>query len=80
MVDIKCNLKELGVIECFEYMVIGEDVLFFKLVLDVFFRVVEFLDVDFKVCIVIEDIRNGSLVVKVVGMYCFGFVNFDYLL
>lgn len=78
MVDIKRNLKELGVTECFEYMVTGEDVLSSKPAPDVFLRAAELLDVDPKVCIVIEDTRNGSLAAKAAGMYCFGFANPDY--
>ncbi|WP_025197567.1 HAD family hydrolase, partial [Streptococcus agalactiae] len=78
MVDIKRNLKELGVTECFEYMVTGEDVSSSKPAPDVFLRAAELLDVDPKVCIVIEDTRNGSLAAKAAGMYCFGFANPDY--
>ncbi|HGA3404004.1 TPA: HAD family hydrolase [Streptococcus agalactiae] len=78
MVDIKRNLKELGVAECFEYMVTGEDVSSSKPAPDVFLRAAELLDVDPKVCIVIEDTRNGSLAAKAAGMYCFGFANPDY--
>ena len=78
MVDIKRNLKELGVAEYFEYMVTGEDVSSSKPAPDVFLRAAELLDVDPKVCIVIEDTRNGSLAAKAAGMYCFGFANPDY--
>ncbi|HIC0828054.1 TPA: HAD family hydrolase [Streptococcus agalactiae] len=78
MVDIKRNLKELGVTECFEYMITGEDVSSSKPAPDVFLRAAELLDVDPKVCIVIEDTRNGSLAAKAAGMYCFGFANPDY--
>ncbi|HFH7435788.1 TPA: HAD family hydrolase [Streptococcus agalactiae] len=78
MVDIKRNLKELGVTESFEYMVTGEDVSSSKPAPDVFLRAAELSDVDPKVCIVIEDTRNGSLAAKAAGMYCFGFANPDY--
>lgn len=76
--EIIRNLTELGLVDCFQVLVSGEEVERSKPNPDVFLRAAELLKADPKECIVIEDTRNGALAAKAAGMYCYGFENPDY--
>ena len=76
--NITRDLTELGVAECFEHMVTGDDVAHSKPAPDVFLKAAELLGVAPEICTVIEDTKNGSRAAKAAGMYCFGFANPDY--
>ena len=76
--EIIRNLEELGLSDCFEIKVSGEEVAHSKPEPDVYLYAAELLGVDPKVCLAIEDTKNGSKSAKAAGMYVYGFENPDY--
>ncbi len=76
--EIIRNLEELGLSDCFEIKVSGEEVAHSKPEPDVYLYAAELLGVDPKVCLAIEDTKNGSKSAKAAGMSVYGFENPDY--
>lgn len=76
--DIIRNLTALGLLDCFEVLVSGEEVARSKPAPDIFLKAAEWLSVDPKTCLVIEDTKHGSQAAKAAQMTCIGFANPDY--
>lgn len=76
--DIIRNLTALGLLDCFEVLVSGEEVARSKPAPDIFLKAAELLRVDPKTCLVIEDTKHGSQAAKAAQMTCIGFANPDY--
>lgn len=76
--DIIRNLTALGLLDCFEVLVSGEEVARSKPAPDIFLKAAEWLSVDPKTCLVIEDSKHGSQAAKAAQMTCIGFANPDY--
>lgn len=76
--DIIRNLTALGLLDCFEVLVSGEEVAHSKPAPDIFLKAAEWLSVDPKTCLVIEDTKHGSQAAKAAQMTCIGFANPDY--
>ncbi|HEL0215876.1 TPA: HAD family hydrolase [Streptococcus equi subsp. zooepidemicus] len=76
--DIIRNLTALGLLDCFEVLVSGEEVASSKPAPDIFLKAAEWLSVDPKTCLVIEDTKHGSQAAKAAQMTCIGFANPDY--
>lgn len=76
--EIIRNLKALGLADCFEVMVSGEEVLHSKPAPDTYLYAAKLLGVDPELCFAIEDTKNGSQAAKSAGMYVYGFENPDY--
>ncbi|HEL0613505.1 TPA: HAD family hydrolase [Streptococcus equi subsp. zooepidemicus] len=76
--DIIRNLTALGLLDCFEVLVSGEEVAHSKPAPDIFLKAAELLRVAPKTCLVIEDTKHGSQAAKAAQMTCIGFANPDY--
>lgn len=76
--DIIRNLTVLGLLDCFEVLVSGEEVTHSKPAPDIFLKAAELLRVNPKTCLVIEDTKHGSQAAKAAQMTCIGFANPDY--
>ncbi|HEL1172468.1 TPA: HAD family hydrolase [Streptococcus equi subsp. zooepidemicus] len=76
--DIIRNLTALGLLDCFGVLVSGEEVARSKPAPDIFLKAAEWLSVDPKTCLVIEDTKHGSQAAKAAQMTCIGFANPDY--
>lgn len=74
---IEYNIGQLGLLDCFQLLCSGEDVVHPKPAPDIFLKVARVLEVSPKECIVIEDSHNGVLAAKAAGMQCLGFANPD---
>lgn len=71
-------MDSLGIKDCFQALVSGEEVEHSKPEPDVFLKAAEELGKTPKNCLVFEDTRNGSLAAQRAGMYVVGFSNPDY--
>lgn len=71
-------MDSLGIKDCFQALVSGEEVEHSKPDPDVFLKAAEELGKTPKNCLVVEDTRNGSLAAQRAGMYVVGFSNPDY--
>ncbi|MHC5217981.1 HAD family hydrolase [Enterococcus sp. LJL128] len=76
--EILYNMKELGLLPCFDALVSGEEVENSKPAPDVFLEAAKQIDVLPENCLAFEDTKNGSLAVKRAGMFCVGFKNPEY--
>lgn len=76
--DILQSLEALGIIDCFDQIVSGEEVAHSKPAPDVYLAASRQLGFDSKNCLAFEDTKNGSLSAKRAGMYVVGFANPDY--
>lgn len=76
--EIKANLQALGLTDCFEITVSGEEVAHSKPAPDIFLKAAELLKTSPSDCLVFEDTKNGSRAAKAAGMTCIGFANPDY--
>lgn len=65
---VLCKLYVVGLLLFFEVVVISSDVVYFKLVLDIYLLVVQKLGKVFVCCLVLEDLLVGICVVVGVGM------------
>lgn len=76
--EIVRAMTELGLIDCFEALVSGEEVAHSKPEPDVFLEAAAQLGVAASDSIIIEDTKNGSLAARRAGAYVIGFENPDY--
>lgn len=65
----------LGIKECFDVLVSGENIANPKPSPDIFLKAAEILGVDGSRCIVIEDSANGVKAAKAAGIACVGYIN-----
>lgn len=65
----------LGIKECFDVLVSGENIANPKPSPDIFLKAAESLGVDVGRCLVIEDSANGVKAAKAAGMACVGYIN-----
>ncbi|MFY9176767.1 MAG: HAD family hydrolase [Caldicoprobacterales bacterium] len=72
---IQLVLKKLGITECFQVIVSGDDVEKGKPEPDIFLKAAELLKVRPQDCIVLEDSAHGVNAAKRAGMKCIGFIN-----
>lgn len=72
---IELVLKKLGITECFQAIVSGDDVEKGKPEPDIFLKAAELLKVSPENCIVLEDSGHGVNAAKKAGMKCIGFIN-----
>ncbi len=72
---INRNVNNLGIKDCFERLVSGENVANPKPAPDVFLKAAEAIGVSPGECIVIEDSDNGVKAAKAAGMVCVGYAN-----
>lgn len=72
---IELVLKKLGIIDCFQVIVSGDDVEKGKPEPDIFLKAAELLKVSPENCIVLEDSEHGVNAAKKAGMKCIGFIN-----
>lgn len=72
---IELVLKKLGIIDCFQVIVSGDDVEKGKPEPDIFLKAAELLKVAPENCIVLEDSEHGVNAAKKAGMKCIGFIN-----
>lgn len=75
MINIKKNVVNLGISECFDTLVSGIGLRAPKPAPDIFLKAAEELKVLPNECIVIEDSCNGTRAAKAAGMACLGFIN-----
>lgn len=75
MSKINRNLKDLGLEDCFEVKVSGQDIGKSKPDPGVFLEAAKQLGVENSQCIVIEDSMNGVLAASNANMSCLGFIN-----
>ncbi len=68
-------LDKMGITQCFDVIVSGEEVVNGKPAPDIFLRAAELLKVEPRNCIVLEDSRNGVNAAKDAGMKCIGYIN-----
>lgn len=74
-VFIELILKNLEIIDFFDVIVSGDDVLKSKPEPDIFLRASKLLGVEPKDCMVIEDSEHGVKAAKSAGMKCIGYIN-----
>ena len=72
---IELVLKKLGITECFQVIVSGDEVEKGKPEPDIFLKAAELLKVSPENCIVLEDSQHGVNAAKNAGMKCIGFIN-----
>ncbi len=72
---IELVLKKLGITECFQVIVSGDEVEKGKPEPDIFLKAAELLKVSPENCIVLEDSQHGVNAAKKAGMKCIGFIN-----
>ena len=72
---IERTAKSLGVDDCFDVYVSGEQLKRPKPAPDIFIKAAELLGVSPSECIVIEDSGNGVNAAKAAGMACVGYIN-----
>jgi len=70
-------LIKFNLIDCFQYIVSGEEVAKGKPAPDIYIEAAKQLGVNTEHCIVIEDSRNGVLAAKNAGMKCIGYRNIN---
>ena len=75
--DIAYCMASLGLTECFQVLLSGEQVTKPKPAPDTFLEAAKMLGADPSDCVVVEDSRNGTRAAKAAGMYCVGFYNPD---
>jgi HAD superfamily hydrolase (TIGR01509 family) len=73
--NIDLILQKLNIVEYFDLIVSGEQVIKGKPEPDIFLTVSEHYHINPNDCIVIEDSKNGVLAAKAAGMYCVGYYN-----
>ncbi|GAB2022053.1 HAD family hydrolase [Pseudolactococcus yaeyamensis] len=76
--EIVRAMTDLGLVDYFEVLVSGEEVVRSKPAPDVFLAAAERLGVSAQDAIIIEDTKNGSLAARRAGAYVIGFENPDY--
>ncbi|MGC6769595.1 HAD family hydrolase [Enterococcus sp. LJL128] len=76
--DIIHNLKELGIRDCFDALVSGEEVNRSKPAPDVFLEAAKQIEIAPAESLAFEDSHNGSIAVKKAGMFCVGVENDNY--
>ena len=76
--EILHNLTELGIADCFDALVSGEEVANSKPAPDVFLEAARQIGIAPAGCLAFEDTKNGSLAVKRAEMFCVGYENPDY--
>ncbi len=74
---IERNIRNMGLYDCFERLVSGEQVKNSKPEPDVFLEAARQLGAAPENCLVVEDSENGSKAVKAAGMVCLGYINPD---
>ena len=67
----------IGIGECFEVILSGEEVQRGKPYPDIFLKTAEMLKVNKQECVVIEDSTNGVKAALSAGMKCIGFANLN---
>ena len=72
---IELVLDKLGITECFQVIVSGDEVEKGKPEPDIFLKAAELLKVAPENCIVLEDAEHGVNAAKKAGMKCIGFIN-----
>jgi len=72
---IELVLEKLGITECFQVIVSGDEVEKGKPEPDIFLKAAELLKVAPENCIVLEDAEHGVNAAKKAGMKCIGFIN-----
>ncbi|UZW15257.1 HAD family phosphatase [Clostridium pasteurianum] len=70
-------LIKFNLIDCFQYIVSGEEVAKGKPAPDIYIEAAKQLGVNTEHCIVIKDSRNGVLAAKNAGMKCIGYRNIN---
>ena len=70
-------LIKFNLIDYFQYIVSGEEVVKGKPSPDIYIEAAKQLGVDTKHCVVIEDSRNGVTAAKKAGMKCIGYKNIN---
>jgi len=73
--NIDLILQKLNIVEYFDLIVSGEQVIKGKPEPDIFLTISEHYHINPNDCIVIEDSKNGVLAAKAAGMYCVGYYN-----
>ncbi|MHA6603881.1 HAD family hydrolase [Aerococcus urinae] len=76
--EIEQFMKELGLADCFQVYVSGEEVDHSKPAPDIFIEAARQLGFSPQDCVVFEDTKNGSLSAHRAGAYTIGFENPDY--
>ncbi|MFC4651685.1 HAD family hydrolase [Lactococcus nasutitermitis] len=76
--DILQALTALGIDDCFDKLVSGEEVAHSKPAPDVYLEAARQLGIAPENCLAFEDTKNGSRSAKAAGMYVIGFANPDY--
>lgn len=74
---IEAILEMIGIGECFEVILSGEEVQRGKPYPDIFLKTAEMLKVNTQECVVIEDSTNGVKAALSAGMKCIGFANLN---
>lgn len=72
---IRLVLRKLGITECFDVIVSGEQVVKSKPAPDIFLKTAELLNISPSDCVVLEDSKHGVTAAKNAGMKCIGFIN-----
>ncbi|MCY3067844.1 haloacid dehalogenase [Aerococcus loyolae] len=76
--EIEHFMEELGLNDCFQVYVSGEEVAHSKPAPDIFIEAARQLGLSAGDCVVFEDTKNGSLAAHRSGAYTIGFENPDY--
>lgn len=69
------NMKNIGILECFQGLVSGMELERPKPAPDIFQKAAEVLQVKPEECLVVEDSANGVRAAKAANMACLGFLN-----
>lgn len=76
--DIDFAMKNIGIYDCFDVLVSGEEVANSKPAPDVFLEAAKQIGAEPANCLVFEDTKNGTLAASRAGMYVVGFANPSY--